>query len=117
VHSRQAADKFRRRDSRDQSLTNREVEILTLLASGHRNPEIARRLNISARTVEQHITNMQEKLGVVTRTELVALAYVMGILRAGVWPPAWSGIRFAQVVDSAAEDPASVDVNYLTRDE
>lgn len=113
----QPASMFRRRDSRDQDLTDREVEVLLLLASGQRNSGIAARLRISTRTVEQHMINMQEKLGAATRTELVALAYAMGILRSGVWPPAWSGIRFAQLGESAAEDPAPVDVNYLARDE
>lgn len=92
-----AASPFRRHHSGDQSLTDRELEVLILLAGGQRNSGIASSLHISIRTVEQHIANMQEKLSATTRTELVALAYAMGILRPGTWPPAWSGVRFARI--------------------
>ena len=55
-------------------ITQREVEVLGLLADGLANREIATRLYLSPRTVERHIANMQVKAGVRTRSELVAFA-------------------------------------------
>jgi DNA-binding NarL/FixJ family response regulator len=55
-------------------LTTREREVLTLLGEGHTNPEIARRLYITAKTAEHHVGRILTKLGVHTRTEAAALA-------------------------------------------
>jgi DNA-binding NarL/FixJ family response regulator len=56
-------------------LTAREMQVLTLLAEGHEQDEIASQLFISRRTVGTHIENLMRKLGVRTRTQAVALAY------------------------------------------
>ena len=45
------------------SLSEREVEVLRLVAAGHSNAEIAQALAISVRTVERHLQNTYEKLG------------------------------------------------------
>ncbi|MBN8580635.1 MAG: response regulator transcription factor [Anaerolineae bacterium] len=50
-------------------LTNREKEILQLLASGVYNSEIAQKLNISISTVQNHAHKIYKKLGVRNRTE------------------------------------------------
>ena len=55
-------------------LSGREVEVLGLIALGHTNNEIARRLHLSVRTVETHRGHIQQKLGVSTRAELVRYA-------------------------------------------
>lgn len=52
-----------------QSLTKREREILRLLAEGRANKEIAAACNIVLRTVEKHLENIYEKLGVRSKTE------------------------------------------------
>lgn len=70
----------RRQDSqvpaalRQIGVTEREHEVLTLLAEGLPNKEIAARLYLSPRTVERHIANMTVKTGLRTRSELVAFA-------------------------------------------
>jgi len=55
-------------------LTRREREVLSLLAQGMTNPQIAEQLVISTSTVQFHVHNILGKLGVGTRTEAVAMA-------------------------------------------
>ena len=59
---------------RERGVTEREAEVLALLAEGLGNGEIAGRLFLSPRTVERHIANMTAKLDLRTRNELVAFA-------------------------------------------
>jgi DNA-binding NarL/FixJ family response regulator len=63
-------------------LTSREVQILALLVQGHTNTELAHRLHISARTVDHHVSSILEKLEVRSRTEAVAAAFGLGIVKA-----------------------------------
>ncbi|WP_086882455.1 response regulator [Streptomyces rhizosphaericus] len=62
------------------SLTARELQILSLLALGHTNQEIARRLHVSVRTVETHRARIRDKLKTETRAELIAAARERGLL-------------------------------------
>ena len=55
-------------------LTDREVDILRLIALGHTNTEIAEQLFLSVRTVESHRARVQQKTGLTTRAELVRYA-------------------------------------------
>jgi two-component system response regulator NreC len=55
-------------------LTEREVEVLRLIALGHTNQEIADQLYLSVRTVESHRAHIQQKLRLSTRAELVRYA-------------------------------------------
>ena len=55
-------------------LSEREVEVLSLIALGHTNSEIAQQLFLSTRTVETHRAHIQQKLGRSTRAELVRYA-------------------------------------------
>ncbi|TMK41783.1 MAG: response regulator transcription factor [Actinobacteria bacterium] len=55
-------------------LSEREVEVLRLIALGHTNAEIAEQLFLSVRTVESHRAHIQQKLGRSTRAELVRYA-------------------------------------------
>ncbi len=55
-------------------LTDREREIMTLLAEGMSNKAIAARLYLSVRTVEGHLTNLYTRLGVHSRTEAALIA-------------------------------------------
>lgn len=64
----------------DSALTPREREILTLLASGARNKDIADALVISERTVKVHVTSLMQKLEANTRTEAVAKAIKRGLI-------------------------------------
>jgi ATP/maltotriose-dependent transcriptional regulator MalT len=60
-------------------LTSREVEVLKLLARGHSNSELARRLHVSSRTVEHHVAAILDKLSVNSRTEAVVAAFGLGL--------------------------------------
>jgi DNA-binding NarL/FixJ family response regulator len=62
------------------ALTNREVEVLQLVARGMRNKEIAAELKISDETAQGHVKNILAKLSVHDRTEAVAVAIRRGIV-------------------------------------
>jgi two-component system response regulator NreC len=61
-------------------LSDREREVLRLLALGHTNQEIAKQLFISVRTSETHRANIMHKLEFSTRAELVRYALEHGLL-------------------------------------
>ena len=63
-----------------QLLTTREQQVLQMAAEGFTNADIAARLSVSPRTVETHRTNLMNKLGLRTRTELIRYALRHGIL-------------------------------------
>jgi DNA-binding NarL/FixJ family response regulator len=64
----------------DDPLSDREREVLRLLALGHTNQEIAKQLYISVRTAETHRAHIMQKLGLGTRAELVRYALANGML-------------------------------------
>jgi two-component system, NarL family, response regulator NreC len=61
-------------------LSERETDVLRLIALGHTNAEIAEKLFISVRTVETHRAHIQQKLGVSSRAELVRCALSRGLV-------------------------------------
>jgi LuxR family maltose regulon positive regulatory protein len=61
-------------------LSERELEVLQLIAAGLTNPEIASRLFLALNTVKVHTRNIYGKLGVNSRTQAVARARAWGIL-------------------------------------
>ncbi len=61
-------------------LTAKEIEVLALLAKGS-NAQIAQRLHRSTKTVDHHVSAILEKLGVRSRTEAVAAAFALGVIR------------------------------------
>lgn len=69
-------------DQHDDDLSEREREVLQLIALGHTNQEIAEKIFLSVRTVESHRAHIQQKLGLQTRSELVRYAIDQGLLDA-----------------------------------
>ena len=61
-------------------LSERETDVLRLIALGHTNAEIAEKLFISVRTVETHRAHIQQKLGASSRAELVSNAISRGLI-------------------------------------
>jgi DNA-binding NarL/FixJ family response regulator len=67
-------------DYLQEPLTAREREVLTLLAEGAENKEIAARLKISDNTAKFHVSSILGKLGATTRTEAVTRGYRLGLI-------------------------------------
>jgi HD-GYP domain-containing protein (c-di-GMP phosphodiesterase class II) len=61
-------------------LTEREIEVLCLLAQGRNTPQIARALDISRKTVEHHLSHIYSKIGVTCRTAAVVYAVQQGLV-------------------------------------
>jgi len=64
-------------------LTNREREVMALVATGLSNDEIATRLFVSTATAKTHVNRAMSKLGARDRAQLVVFAYESGLVRAG----------------------------------
>ena len=62
-------------NSEENALTEREVQILKLIATGRTNRAIATKLNISEKTVARHVSNIFNKLGISSRAAATAFAY------------------------------------------
>jgi two-component system, NarL family, response regulator NreC len=75
-----AADTEERKRAEDDPLSDREREVLRLLALGHTNQEIAKQLYISVRTAETHRAHIMQKLRLQSRAELVRYALDQGLL-------------------------------------
>ncbi len=64
----------------DESLTTREIEVLTQIAEGNRNRDIGEKLFITEETVKVHVKHIMEKLSASDRTQAVAIAIRRGII-------------------------------------
>lgn len=65
----------------DETLTEREVEVLRAVAGGNKNRDIAKKLFISEETVKVHIKHIMDKLGAADRTQAVTIAVRRGIIQ------------------------------------
>jgi two-component system response regulator NreC len=74
------AEAQERAQAEEDPLSEREREVLRLLALGHTNQEIAKMLYLSVRTVETHRAHIMQKLRLTTRAELVRYAIDEGLL-------------------------------------
>ena len=78
--ARRASGSFRKQI---ESLTEREAEVLRLMARGLGNQEIAEKLFVSEATVKTHVTHILDKLGVENRVQAVVAAYESGLVTLG----------------------------------
>jgi HD-GYP domain-containing protein (c-di-GMP phosphodiesterase class II) len=67
-------------------MTQREIEVLRLVAAGLTAKEAARRLDVSPKTIDHHIQRIYGKIGVTTRAAAALYAVEQGLLRAGEAP-------------------------------
>lgn len=89
--------------ARPHGVTDRESDVLMLVAGHHTNAEIADRLNLSVRTVESHVSSLIRRLAVTDRRTLARSADELGLLRRGRgrWPAVGSGF-VGRAVETAA---------------
>lgn len=81
LNGRSYLDPALRRTAKNRTaLTQRELEVLSLLADGLRHEEIGARLGIGPETVRTHLRKASERLGATTRTQAVATAFRMGLI-------------------------------------
>ena len=59
----------------DAGLSDRELDVLRLVAQGHSNAEVAAELHVSVSTVRTHVRNILTKIGALDRTQAVVWAY------------------------------------------
>jgi DNA-binding CsgD family transcriptional regulator len=71
---------FPQRASEPVRLSKREIQVLSLESSGETSKEVAARLFVSRRTVEFHLANIYEKLGVNTRLQAFLCAARLGLI-------------------------------------
>jgi DNA-binding NarL/FixJ family response regulator len=64
----------------DDELTEREIEVLRLVAAGHGNKQIADQLSIGEATVKSHVSNILSKLGANDRSHAVTIGLKRGII-------------------------------------
>ncbi|GGV56896.1 PAS domain S-box protein [Streptomyces massasporeus] len=74
-------------------VTPMEARVLALLAAGATTARAARETALTTDGVTYHLRRLSSRWGASNRTELVARAYALGVLRAGVWPPEVSEVR------------------------
>lgn len=65
----------------DEALTSREIEVLTQIAGGNRNRDIAEKLSITEETVKVHVKHIMDKLGANDRTQAVSIGLRRGIIQ------------------------------------
>jgi DNA-binding NarL/FixJ family response regulator len=70
-----------RGESSGGGLSSREIDVLTAVARGHSNKQVARQLHLSEATVKTHLLHIYAKLGVADRTAAVTTALERGIIR------------------------------------
>ncbi|MFG2310918.1 helix-turn-helix transcriptional regulator [Streptomyces sp. NPDC048566] len=81
------ATRLGRRRQTQPSPTPAQLRIITLLAAGRSNTDIAEELHLSRQTLDYHLSRLRLLLEAPTRPALVARAYVLGLLSPTAWPP------------------------------
>jgi len=87
VASYQSPGKRKSRSERYKHLTNREREVLQLIAEGHSTRQIADMLFVSTSTVKSHRAHLMEKLDLDSSVKLIHFAIQLGLVDPEIWPP------------------------------
>jgi DNA-binding NarL/FixJ family response regulator len=93
LHSTLIAMRIADRIERPAGLTQREVEVIRMLARGLQTKQVARALGISAKTADRHIQNAYRKIGVSTRAAATLFAMEHGLMAWGELPISRPDVR------------------------
>lgn len=91
-------------------LTEREIDVLRVLAAGKTSTQAAEALRLSRRTIDSHVISMLRKAGVRNRVELLVVTVAAGVIDMSATPPCWTGrscLRSSRSPESALDGAAS----------
>jgi two-component system, NarL family, response regulator NreC len=91
AHGIKSKDKHADERARLKRLTERERDVLRLIAEGYTSPEIGEKLNISPKTVDTYKQRVSEKIGLTHRSDYVRFALKIGLLQTDTAPPRPAG--------------------------
>lgn len=91
-------------------LTNQQLQVVSLVAGGHSNKEVARRLQLSDHTVAAYLSTAMLRMHAANRAGLVARCYHLGLLDVLRWPPELTAPSVRGAITAASSETVEREV-------